>query len=91
MSAPPTAGSRFRAALAAERPLQVVGAVNAYAALLAERAADMVLRCGPTIPLPAALGGEVDADVGVGAGGVDGGRDEVDVSAVVAGADGASA
>lgn len=36
MSATP--GARFRAALAAERPLQVVGAINAYAALLAERA-----------------------------------------------------
>ena len=30
-----TAGSRFRSALAAERPLQIVGAINAYAALLA--------------------------------------------------------
>jgi methylisocitrate lyase len=34
----PTPGSLFRAALAAERPLQVAGAINAYAALLAERA-----------------------------------------------------
>lgn len=33
-----SAGARFRAALAAERPLQVVGAVNAYCALLAEHA-----------------------------------------------------
>ncbi len=33
-----TSGSAFRAALAAERPLQVVGAINAYAALLAQRA-----------------------------------------------------
>lgn len=32
-----SAGARFRAAVAAERPLQVVGAVNAYAARLAER------------------------------------------------------
>lgn len=32
------AGARLRAAVAAERPLQVVGAINAYAALLAERA-----------------------------------------------------
>lgn len=32
------AGARLRAAIAAERPLQVAGAVNAYAALLAERA-----------------------------------------------------
>ncbi|MDP3069222.1 MAG: methylisocitrate lyase [Opitutaceae bacterium] len=31
-------GSRFRAALAAERPLQIAGAINAYAALLAQRA-----------------------------------------------------
>lgn len=33
-----TPGSAFRAALAAENPLQVVGAINAYAALLAQRA-----------------------------------------------------
>jgi methylisocitrate lyase len=33
-----SAGGRLRAALAAENPLQVVGAVNAYSALLAERA-----------------------------------------------------
>src|SRR5579864_6095712 len=33
-----TAGARLRAAVEAERPLQVVGTVNAYAALLAERA-----------------------------------------------------
>ena len=33
-----SAGSRFREALEAERPLQVVGAINAYTALLAERA-----------------------------------------------------
>jgi methylisocitrate lyase len=32
------AGIRLRAAVAAERPLQVVGVINAYAALLAERA-----------------------------------------------------
>jgi len=38
MSTPssPTAGSRLRAALAAEKPLQVVGAINAYAARMAE-------------------------------------------------------
>ena len=35
---PASAGARFRAALAAEKPLQVAGAVNAYSALLAERA-----------------------------------------------------
>lgn len=33
-----TAGARFRAALAAEKPLQVVGAINANHALLAQRA-----------------------------------------------------
>lgn len=33
-----SAGARLREALGLERPLQVVGAVNAYAALLAERA-----------------------------------------------------
>jgi methylisocitrate lyase len=31
-------GARFRAALAAETPLQIAGAVNAYSAMLAERA-----------------------------------------------------
>jgi len=36
MSQPRSAGARFRAAVAAEQPLQVVGAINAYAALLAE-------------------------------------------------------
>jgi methylisocitrate lyase len=38
MSPPTSAGARLRAALAHERPLQVVGTVNAYSALLAERA-----------------------------------------------------
>ena len=33
-----SAGARFRAALAAERPLQVPGAICAYHAILAERA-----------------------------------------------------
>ncbi len=33
-----TPGSRFRAALLAEKPLQIAGTINAYAALLAERA-----------------------------------------------------
>ena len=33
---PPSAGAQFRAALAAERPLQLVGAINAYAARMAE-------------------------------------------------------
>ena len=34
----PTPGSRFRAAVTAEKPLQVAGAINAYAALLAKQA-----------------------------------------------------
>ncbi|BAU47939.1 2-methylisocitrate lyase [Sulfurifustis variabilis] len=39
MTAPvSSAGGRLRAAVAEERPLQVVGAINAYSALLAERA-----------------------------------------------------
>ena len=38
MAQPESAGARFRSALEAERPLQVVGAVNAYCGLLAERA-----------------------------------------------------
>lgn len=38
MAQPDSAGARFRLALETERPLQVVGAINAYAALLAERA-----------------------------------------------------
>ena len=33
-----SAGARFRAALEAERPLQIVGAINAFTALLAEKA-----------------------------------------------------
>jgi len=33
-----SAGARFRAALEAEKPLQIVGTINAYTALLAERA-----------------------------------------------------
>jgi methylisocitrate lyase len=33
-----SAGARFRAALEAEHPLQIVGTINAYTALLAERA-----------------------------------------------------
>jgi len=35
---PPSPGARFRIAIEGERPLQVVGAVNAYCAMLAERA-----------------------------------------------------
>jgi methylisocitrate lyase len=38
MTAPTSAGARLRAALAQERPLQVVGTINAFSALLAERA-----------------------------------------------------
>jgi methylisocitrate lyase len=38
MSDTPSAGARLRAAVEAERPLQVVGTINAYAALLAEEA-----------------------------------------------------
>lgn len=38
MSARTSAGARLRRAVADERPLQIVGAVNAYSALLAERA-----------------------------------------------------
>jgi len=38
MAANVSAGARLRAALAAESPLQVVGTINAYTALLAERA-----------------------------------------------------
>src|SRR5882672_5641208 len=37
MSPKSSAGARLRAALETERPLQVVGTVNAYCALLAER------------------------------------------------------
>src|SRR5262245_32273092 len=35
-SAPVSAGAKLRAAIAAEKPLQVVGAINAYAARMAE-------------------------------------------------------
>lgn len=38
MTTLPSSGRRFREALLAEKPLQVVGAVNAYCALLAEHA-----------------------------------------------------
>lgn len=37
MSESPSAGARFRAALAGESPLQVVGAITAYAGLMAKR------------------------------------------------------
>lgn len=38
VSVTPSAGARFRAALAAEQPLQIAGTINAYSALLAQRA-----------------------------------------------------
>jgi len=38
-----SAGARFRAALEAERPLQIVGTINAYTALLAEKAGHKAL------------------------------------------------
>ena len=38
VSSSPTPGARFRAALTAERPLQIAGTLNAYSALLAQRA-----------------------------------------------------
>jgi len=38
VSSPSSPGARFRAAVAAEQPLQIAGTVNAYAALLAQRA-----------------------------------------------------
>src|SRR3954452_17294379 len=38
MNSQASAGARFRAALAAEKPLQVIGAINANHALLARRA-----------------------------------------------------
>src|SRR5512135_386446 len=37
MNLSPSPGARFRSALALEKPLQVVGVINAYAARLAER------------------------------------------------------
>jgi methylisocitrate lyase len=38
VSSTPSPGARFRAALAAEKPLQIAGTINAYTALLAKRA-----------------------------------------------------
>ena len=35
MTKPISAGARFRAAIAAEKPLQIIGAINAYHAMLA--------------------------------------------------------
>src|SRR5690606_41989993 len=37
MSMPPSAGARFRAAINEESPLQVMGAITAYAGLMARR------------------------------------------------------
>jgi hypothetical protein len=55
--------------------------------LLAERVAEMVLKCSPTIQLPPVLGGTVDRD-GIGRGEEERGEaGKVNVSAVVAGAD----
>ncbi len=38
MTVPKSAGSRFRQALQAERPLQIVGTINAYCSLMAQQA-----------------------------------------------------
>jgi methylisocitrate lyase len=38
MTVPDSAGARLRAAVAEEKPLQIVGAINAYSAMLAQRA-----------------------------------------------------
>ncbi len=43
MAPTPSAGARFRAALRANSPLQIVGAINAYSALLAQRAGHQAL------------------------------------------------
>lgn len=43
MAATPSAGARFRAALRANTPLQIVGAINAYCAMQAERAGHQAL------------------------------------------------
>ena len=58
------AGARLRAAVAAERPLQVVGVINAYAALLAERAGFRALYLSGAGVANAATGqaGEEDAE-----------------------------
>jgi methylisocitrate lyase len=37
MATPTTAGARFRKALAEEKPLQIMGTINAYCAMMAER------------------------------------------------------
>ena len=65
MTVPSSAGARLRAALAHERPLQVVGTVNSFSALLAERdpgkAAELRARfeqLAPDYPRPIELVGE---------------------------------
>lgn len=50
--------------------------------MLAERAANMILRCSPTVRLPAELGGDWDPDED-GGGNMGAGLSEVDVSRVV--------
>src|SRR5688572_9602426 len=40
---PVSAGARFRAAVAAEHPLQIIGTINAYHARLAERVGDRAI------------------------------------------------
>ena len=37
MTNKPTAGGRFRLAIHEEKPLQIIGTLNAYAALMAQR------------------------------------------------------
>ena len=54
-----SAGDRLRAAVEAEKPLQVVGTINAYSALLAQRAVFKALtsisrdtkKCGTVVQL----------------------------------------
>ncbi len=48
-----SAGKRFQAALAAERPLQVAGTINAFTALLAEKAGfKAIYLSGAGVPTP---------------------------------------
>ena len=55
-----SAGARFRAALAHERPLQVVGTVNAFSALLAERVAVVLGRGADGVGAAGERGGGLD-------------------------------
>ncbi len=49
----PSAGLRFRTALANERPLQIVGTINAYMALMAERSGfQAIYLSAPALPTP---------------------------------------